>query len=232
MASHSSVLAWRIPGMGEPGGLPSMGSRRVGHDWSDLAAAAAAAVWYHQTRDWKETHTISSHGWESAGCRSAQGETQRDEGLDRAKASVSAFPSFTCRHEHHPRKHVRVTLPEYRKVGSLKVWSLIRYKECTKPIFVHHRKEFFGLHVIKSCIIHMPTTVLCPHWPLTDDYWGTGLVTLFSKCLTKSDHPNPAFPDLNIFFPKVINTCKVKRYWNLEGTINPANNLFFCPSNK
>ena len=38
MASHSSVLAWRIPGMGEPGGLPSMGSHRVRHDWSDLAA--------------------------------------------------------------------------------------------------------------------------------------------------------------------------------------------------
>ena len=44
MATHSSVLAWRIPGTGEPGGLPSMGSHRVGHNWSDLAAAAAAAV--------------------------------------------------------------------------------------------------------------------------------------------------------------------------------------------
>ena len=42
MATHSSVLAWRIPGTGEPGGLPSMGSHRVGHDWSDLAAVAAA----------------------------------------------------------------------------------------------------------------------------------------------------------------------------------------------
>ena len=42
MASHSSVLAWKIPGTGEPGGLPSMESHRVGHDWSDLAAAAAA----------------------------------------------------------------------------------------------------------------------------------------------------------------------------------------------
>ena len=41
MATHSSVLAWRIPGTVEPGGLPSMGSHRVGHDWSDLAAAAA-----------------------------------------------------------------------------------------------------------------------------------------------------------------------------------------------
>ena len=41
MATHSSVLAWRIPGTGKPGGLPSMGSHRVGHNWSDLAAAAA-----------------------------------------------------------------------------------------------------------------------------------------------------------------------------------------------
>ena len=44
MATHSSVLAWRIPGMVEPDGLPSMGSHRVGHNWSDLAAAAAAAA--------------------------------------------------------------------------------------------------------------------------------------------------------------------------------------------
>ena len=45
MATHSSVLAWRIPGMGEPDGLPSMGSHRVGHDWSNLAAAAEAALY-------------------------------------------------------------------------------------------------------------------------------------------------------------------------------------------
>ena len=42
MATHSSILAWRIPGKEEPGGLPSTGLHRVGHDWSDLAAAAAA----------------------------------------------------------------------------------------------------------------------------------------------------------------------------------------------
>ena len=47
MAAHSSVLAWRIPGTGEPGGLPSMGSHRVGHDWSDLAAAAYIhEIWF------------------------------------------------------------------------------------------------------------------------------------------------------------------------------------------
>ena len=44
MAPHSSTLAWKIPWTEEPGGLQSMGSRKVGHDWSDLATAAAAAV--------------------------------------------------------------------------------------------------------------------------------------------------------------------------------------------
>ena len=45
MATHSSVLALRIPGTGEPGGLPSLGSHRVRHDWSDLAAAESMARW-------------------------------------------------------------------------------------------------------------------------------------------------------------------------------------------
>ena len=49
MATHSSVLAWRIPGTGEPGGLPSMGSHRVGHDWSNLATAAAASTMYESS---------------------------------------------------------------------------------------------------------------------------------------------------------------------------------------
>jgi hypothetical protein len=47
MAPHSSTLAWRIPGTGQPGGLPSMGLHRVGHDCSDLAAAAG--------RQWETT---------------------------------------------------------------------------------------------------------------------------------------------------------------------------------
>ena len=48
MATHSSVLDWRIPGMGEPGGLPYMGLHRVGHDWSDLAAVTAAAAVFQE----------------------------------------------------------------------------------------------------------------------------------------------------------------------------------------
>ena len=46
MATHSSVFAWRIPGTGEPGALSSLGSHRVGHDWSDLAAAAAYMCYF------------------------------------------------------------------------------------------------------------------------------------------------------------------------------------------
>ena len=57
MGTHSSVLAWRIPGTGEPGGLPSMGSHRVRHDWSNLAAVAVAAI-----RN-KIKHLITVLGW-------------------------------------------------------------------------------------------------------------------------------------------------------------------------
>ena len=51
MATHSSVLAWRIPGTGEPGGLPSMGSHRVGHSWSDLAAAELITFWLESLKE-------------------------------------------------------------------------------------------------------------------------------------------------------------------------------------
>ena len=57
-ATHSSVLVWRIPGTGDPGGLPSRGSHRVGHDWSDLAAAESIrrgrAIKNHQKAIGKE----------------------------------------------------------------------------------------------------------------------------------------------------------------------------------
>ena len=45
MSTHSSILAWRIPGTEEPSGVLSMGSHRVGHDWSDLAAAVQMSIW-------------------------------------------------------------------------------------------------------------------------------------------------------------------------------------------
>ena len=55
VAPHSSTLGWKIPWMEEPGGLPSMGSHRVRHDWSDLAAAAAA----HNLSRSKSRHSYS-----------------------------------------------------------------------------------------------------------------------------------------------------------------------------
>ena len=69
MATHSNVLAWRIPGAGEPGGLTSMGSHRVGHNWSNLAVAAAVPL---RRRQWHPTPVLlpgKSHGRRSlVGC--------------------------------------------------------------------------------------------------------------------------------------------------------------------
>ena len=68
MATHSSVLAWRIPGTGEPGGLLSVGSHRVEHDWSDLAAAAAFAFNYLKWVLWKNLniHPIRVQCWRNS----------------------------------------------------------------------------------------------------------------------------------------------------------------------
>ena len=69
MATHSSILAWRIPGMGEPGGLPSMGLHRVGHDWRDLAVAVIqhpkGSLDTHNTHT--HTHTHRKIPWEDPG---------------------------------------------------------------------------------------------------------------------------------------------------------------------
>ena len=58
MATHSSVLAWRIPGTGEPGGLPSMGLHRVGHNWSNWAAAAAGRTRL-PSESWSNQHPLA-----------------------------------------------------------------------------------------------------------------------------------------------------------------------------
>ena len=74
MATHSSILAWRIPGTKEPGGLPSMASHRVRHDWSDLAAAAASilalvgcSLYCHKESDTTEWLTLLRGS--GCGCR-------------------------------------------------------------------------------------------------------------------------------------------------------------------
>ena len=57
MATHSNVLAWRIPGIEEPGGLPSLGLHRIRHNWSDLAAAAACNSWLSMLGNRKSKQT-------------------------------------------------------------------------------------------------------------------------------------------------------------------------------
>ena len=77
-ATHSNILAWRIPGIGEPGGLPSMGLHRVGHDWSDLAAAAAATLWQEWPYSWKKHRKL----WNST-------KGQCDKHLQKQKLTLS-----------------------------------------------------------------------------------------------------------------------------------------------
>ena len=66
METHSSVPSWRIPGTGEPGGLPSMGSHRLGQDWSNLAAAAAARHWYTKVNEKKKKKKKNRAKWNNA----------------------------------------------------------------------------------------------------------------------------------------------------------------------
>ena len=93
MATHSSVLAWRIPGTGKPGGLPSMGSLRVGHDWSDLAAAAVGQkdvnrIWRHYSTHFLLPH----HHMQNSSC---------------ARLSVSTPRSYT--HIYHRARRLGTT---------------------------------------------------------------------------------------------------------------------------
>ena len=73
MATHSSVLAWRIQGKAEPGGLPSMGLYRVGHDWSDLAAAAATKR--EMVTSLKGRNKTILAGWFDSPCEAVWGGT-------------------------------------------------------------------------------------------------------------------------------------------------------------
>ena len=102
MATHSSVLAWRIPGTGEPGGLPSMGSYRVGQDWSDLAAAAAWNRIFSPQNGWDKNKQLSpttnARTWSSGSVMSTW-NFQCFVCLSRRLICVSAYRKiFTTQH--------------------------------------------------------------------------------------------------------------------------------------
>ena len=90
MATHSSILAWRIPGTEEPGGLLSMGSHRVGHDWSDLACM-------HALKKEMATHS-SILAWRIPGTEDPGGllfmgsHRVRHDWSDLAAAATAAIP--------------------------------------------------------------------------------------------------------------------------------------------
>ena len=100
MATHSSILAWRIPGTREPGGLPSMGSHRVRHDWSDLAAAVLT-FHFHALEKEMATHS-SILAWripgtgEPGGLLSMGSHRVGHDWSDLAVAAVSSFPGAIC----------------------------------------------------------------------------------------------------------------------------------------
>ena len=103
MATHSSVLAWRIPGAGEPGGLPSVGSHRVRHDWRDLAAAAACCCILQNVlfKDWivcdcSIDHLIYSSVNQLSGCF-----------LEYRSATIFSRPWFQFFLVHIRKRHCR-----------------------------------------------------------------------------------------------------------------------------
>ena len=79
MATHSSVLAWRIPGTEEPGGLPSMGSHRVRHDWSDLAVGG---IWSCQRMINKQENTHKNCTFKSKESTSISAKSLNEKVLD------------------------------------------------------------------------------------------------------------------------------------------------------
>ena len=93
MATHSSVLAWRIPGTGEPGGLPSMGSHRVGHDWSDLAAAEQRTVLGNFSSLPTSRLCFARNKWSSLAWKKAWRQKSRDtRGGARCRPCALSYP--------------------------------------------------------------------------------------------------------------------------------------------
>ena len=139
MATHSSVLVWRIPGTGEPGGLPSLGSHRVGHDWSDLAAAAhfisiyQTCLWENRisyiflaTRMWKikvkvaqSCPTLQPHGlyspWNSPGQNTRVGSCSLLQGIFPIQGLNPGLP------------HCRQILYNLSPQGSLRILDWVAY---------------------------------------------------------------------------------------------------------
>ena len=139
MATHCSVLAWRIPGTGEPGGLLSMGSHRVGHDWSDLAAAAAKKIKYLFYRQeppmsfvWT-THSPSHQGWSTCSLWACGVSVWL---LHLLSALFPRSSPSVVSHSHNP---ITVILGLYCITQTFLLWWLVlRRSPCPSPVIADH----------------------------------------------------------------------------------------------
>ena len=117
MAPYSSILAWKIPWMEEPGGLQSMGSRRVGHDWTTSLSLFTCMHW---RRKWQPTPVFlpgESQEWGSlVGCR-LWGRSELDMTSDSAATAAAGLPvyhqlpEFTQTHDHQVGDAVQPSHP-------------------------------------------------------------------------------------------------------------------------
>ena len=161
MATHSSVLAWRIPGIGEPGGLPSMGSHRVRHDWSDFAAAATWDQLLHLVDDQlpplesgnNNTYLLVKF-WVWNEITYGNCLTQFP-GLSKAPVHIVAFAY--C---YYYRKREWIPVQNLKRVSAVKYWHLLAFS-CSVG-----DQGLSCCSVIKSCLTAAPQPAACQAFPV------------------------------------------------------------------
>ena len=161
MATHSSVLAWKIPGMGEPGGLPSLGSHRVTQDWCDLAAAAATTFHHPPEGSQPEitfTEQIYDNTWN---CALATYLGKRWQGLGRCIRCTANLEHWA-----------------YQAPGHLSGLDPVKVKT-TQPVWicslVEHRRPWAHRHgKCMQCRAHLGQFLCTAGWSLHSvDPWST-----------------------------------------------------------
>ena len=173
MATHSSVLTWRIPGTGEPCGLPSMGSHRVGHNWSDLATKQAnlqwsmylSTGWFGATKVWKRRQERESNRVMEEEDRVWRGHEGRE--TERWITNLIFFKAVgiiridASKPRSSPKHEIGITQPLWRNRGSAPEGKFFRKTQGT---------------VISSLAAFL-TWSQSPHlnfplrWPLSDSSW-------------------------------------------------------------
>ena len=179
MAPHSSTLAWKIPWAEEPGGLQSMGSLRIGHDW---ATSLSFFTFMHWRRNWHPTSVFlpgESQGWGSlVGCH-LWGRTE----LDTTEATLQQqhrmywpqYPFFKAFYKISFSKHIVRSATLYPRKSSLvispcfyitlQIPSLYRLPHCTSSVSVSTsltRLEILWGKKILFLLILVPSAVSYP----------------------------------------------------------------------